>query len=274
MGTGLGWDLRNGGARVVTTVAGRSPRTRRFVADAGVETLPSLDDVVREAQVILVVTPPSAALGAAEAIAEAATRTGASPLVADLNAIAPSTVDKLVRVVEPLEFVDGSISGAPPTVRPGLRLYLSGPAARTVAELPWQVVNPIVLAGPAGRASALKMCTASVYKGFIAVCAQALRTAYTHGLLDEVLEDLIRGGYDKDTPVSVALAATKAHRYIPEMLEIAATQRGAGLPGELFEAFATVYAELGRTPLAGGDPESVDLAQSAEAVIKQAFQRS
>jgi predicted dinucleotide-binding enzyme len=40
MGSGLGWDLRAGGAEVITTLAGRSPRTARLVAEAGLTVLP------------------------------------------------------------------------------------------------------------------------------------------------------------------------------------------------------------------------------------------
>ena len=36
MGSGLGWALREGGADVVTTLAGRSPRTARLAAEAGI----------------------------------------------------------------------------------------------------------------------------------------------------------------------------------------------------------------------------------------------
>jgi len=76
MGAGLGWALREGGARVVTTLAGRSARTRKLVADAGLEPLDSLDAVVAAADVILTVVPPDAARNAAAALAEAARRTG------------------------------------------------------------------------------------------------------------------------------------------------------------------------------------------------------
>src|SRR5207249_3609234 len=116
-------------------------------------------------------------------------------LVADLNAISPSTVDQLAAVLAPLDLVDGSISGPPPTVRPGARLYLSGSRAGTIAGLPWRRVRPVVLPGGVGQASALKMCTASVYKGTVGLYAQALRTAYTNGLLDEVVADLELAGH-------------------------------------------------------------------------------
>jgi 3-hydroxyisobutyrate dehydrogenase-like beta-hydroxyacid dehydrogenase len=125
MGAGLGWALREGGARVVTTLAGRSPRTARLVTDAGLEVLRDLDEVVRAASHLLVVTPPDVALDAAASIAAAAARTGARPLVADLNAIAPPTVDRVASTIAPLDLVDGSISGSPPTVRPGARIYFS-----------------------------------------------------------------------------------------------------------------------------------------------------
>jgi 3-hydroxyisobutyrate dehydrogenase-like beta-hydroxyacid dehydrogenase len=266
MGAGLGWDLRNGGARVITTLAGRSPRTARLAAEAGLVAVASLDDLVREAKAVLVVTPPAAAPAAAADLSAAIERTGAAPLVADLNAIAPSTVDRLVRILSTVDFVDGSISGAPPTVRPGVRVYLSGARAREIAELPWQRVTPVVIPGGPGRASALKMCTASVYKGLVGLYAQALRTAYANGVLAEVVADLATSGY-RDIAASVALAATKADRYVPEMREIALTQSAAGLPAELFEVFAAIYAELATTPLAQDDPENVDPHEAPEAVI-------
>src|SRR5437588_2071504 len=81
MGAGLGWALREGGARVVTTLAGRSPRTAKLAADAGLEPLASLDAVIAAADVVLVVTPPGAARDAAAQLAVAIQRTGERPLV-------------------------------------------------------------------------------------------------------------------------------------------------------------------------------------------------
>src|SRR5205814_543545 len=138
MGAGLGWALREGGARVVTTLAGRSARTARLAAEAGLEPLDSLDAVVEVADTVLVVTPPAAARDAAGELAAALDRTGRRPLVADLNAIAPSTVDDIAGTLAATDFVEGSISGGPPTVRPGARLCLIGDPAGAVAGLPWR----------------------------------------------------------------------------------------------------------------------------------------
>jgi 3-hydroxyisobutyrate dehydrogenase-like beta-hydroxyacid dehydrogenase len=256
MGSGLGWALRQGGHAVVTTLAGRSARTARLAVEAGVTTLPDLTAVVAAADVLLVVTPPAEAEAAARAIAAAATE--ARPLVADLNAIAPSTVERVAAVLGRAGFdlVDGSISGPPPTVRAGARIFLSGPAAATVAGLAWTHAEPVVVGEAVGTASAVKMCTASVYKGVTAVLTQALWTAGRLGVADHVLADLADGGYEPTR--QIAVSATKAWRYVDEMRQIATTQRAAGRPGELFEAMAMVYEELARTELAAGDPETVD----------------
>jgi 3-hydroxyisobutyrate dehydrogenase-like beta-hydroxyacid dehydrogenase len=126
-------------------------------------------------------------------------------------------------------------------------------------------VRLVEVGADVGRASAVKMCTASVYKGTKAVLAHALLTAERHGALDVVLADLARDGYDAETVQALAVAATKAHRHVGEMREIAATQAGAGLTPALFEGMAAAYAGLATAPLAAGDPESVDASLPAPA---------
>jgi 3-hydroxyisobutyrate dehydrogenase-like beta-hydroxyacid dehydrogenase len=254
MGAGLGWALREGGARVVATVSGRSARTARLAGDAGLELLPSLIDVVAAADVVLSVVPPGEAGAAARIIAGAARESGAEPVVADLNAVSPGTMSAIAHDLAGLPVVDGSISGPPPTAKPGARLYLSGARAAEVAALPWDdKIKPIVLGTGIGTASALKMSTASVYKGLNALVTQAMRVAGRHGVLDQVLADLAHNGLERSA--GVAASATKAHRFVDEMLQISATQAEAGLTPDLFAAFAEVYAEVAGTELAKGDPE-------------------
>src|ERR1700752_3378263 len=101
MGSGLGWALREGRHDVVAALVGRSARTARLAENAGLRIASRPVDVVAEADVILVVTPPGAAVDAATeiammaaspSVAERLARAGretARPLVVDLNAISP-----------------------------------------------------------------------------------------------------------------------------------------------------------------------------------------
>jgi 3-hydroxyisobutyrate dehydrogenase-like beta-hydroxyacid dehydrogenase len=265
MGAGLGGALRAGGARVVATVDGRSPRTRRLAEGAGLELLPTLGDVVENADVVLVVTPPGEAVAAARAIRAAAEATRSDPLVADLNAVSPTTMTRVAEELKGLRLVDGSISGPPPSDHPGARLYFSGPEAAAVAGLPWDgQVEPIVLGDRVGSASALKMCTGGVYKGLTALITQAMRTADAYGVLEKVLFDLEGSGLAQTG--GVARSATKAWRFVDEMREVAATQEAAGLTPELFAAIAEIYAGVSRTELAQGDPESARELSAADVV--------
>jgi 3-hydroxyisobutyrate dehydrogenase-like beta-hydroxyacid dehydrogenase len=260
MGSGIGGTLQANGHNVITTLAGRSARTAGLVRAAGLTTVPDLEALVRRTDIVLVVTPPAAALDAAREIAGAARTTDARPLVVDLNAVAPSTMEHISGILATVEVdvVDGSISGSPPNLRPGARIYLAGPRVAEVAGLAWAPARPIVVGDTVGKASAVKMCTASVYKGLSGLLAQAMRTADHHDVLDHVIADLSE--LDDRAHTQVALAATKAHRYVGEMLEIAQTQADAGLTAALFRAYARVFEDLARTSLARNDPETLDRA--------------
>jgi hypothetical protein len=112
----------------------------------------------------------------------------------------------------------------------------------------------VVVGDRVGAASAVKMSTASVYKGLMALMTQAIRAASAHGVLEPVMVDL---GERFGTPYEVALAATKAHRYVAEMHEIAESQAAVGLTPSLFEEFAAVWADIAARPLADGQPETL-----------------
>jgi 3-hydroxyisobutyrate dehydrogenase-like beta-hydroxyacid dehydrogenase len=240
MGSAHGGALLRGGARVVATVDGRSDRTGRLAREAGLDLVPRLADVIAEADVVLSVVPP----GRAEQVA--AELRGAQ-LLADLNAVSPATLRRIA------PDVDGSISGPPPTKAGTTRLYLSGPRAREVAALPFDGVDVVVVGGEIGAASAVKMSTASVYKGSVALLTQALRAADHYGVLAHVLDDL--GEAADEAGRRIARAAAKAERYVGEMHEISAAQAAAGLDPGLFEAIARVYAGIAATPLGRAAPE-------------------
>ena len=273
MGSAVGAAYRESGARVLATVAGRSERTRRLAEQAGLELLPDLDAVVTEADVVLSIAPPDQAPAIASELAAAAGRTGARPLVSDWNAIAPARARELGAALGAagLELVDGSISGGPPRAGYRTRVYLSGARAPELAAEAPDWLDLRVVGEEVGLASAVKMCTASVYKGFTALLAHALVSADANGVLPHVLDDL-HDSFPRQLDSAarlVAVSATKAERYVGEMREIAATQASAGLPPELFDAMATVYARLAATPLAAEAPEAIPESPVLEDVLNQ-----
>ena len=119
-----------------------------------------------------------------------------------------------------------------------------------VAALPFEGIEVVVVGDEAGAASAVKMSTASVYKGSGALLTQALRAADHYGVLEHVLDDLGdvadgRGPPDRAGGVEVG----------PVRRRDARDRRRAGGRGAhpaLFEAMAEVYAEIAATPLGAG----------------------
>ena len=271
MGSAVGAAYRAAGRRVVTTLAGRSARTGGLAERAGLELLPDLDAVVASADLVLSIAPPDRARAIASELTASAARTGARPLVSDWNAVSPETVRTLAETLAAagLELVDGSISGGPPRADYRTRVYLSGPRARELAEDGPSRLDLRVVGEEVGLASAVKMCTASVYKGHTALLAQALTTAHGHGVLAQVLDDL-HDSFPRQIDGAarlLAVSTTKAGRYVGEMHEIAATQASAGATAALFEAMAEVYARLARTALAAEAPESIPAAPELEDVL-------
>lgn len=272
MGSAIAAALVRGGVRVVATVAGRSERTALLAKQAEIELLPSLDAVVRSADVVLSIVPPGAASAASANVVRSAVDQATHVLIADLNAIAPGTARRIQSVAAEAghELVDGSISGPPPWQAGTTRIYLSGGRAPEIAALPFDGVERIVVGDRVGSASAVKMSTASVYKGSTALLAHALLAADANGVLDHVLADLRSGAPELVSRVErrLATAASKSGRYVGEMHEIATTQSAAGLTPALFEAMAEIYATLAETPAATNDPEEIDAGESLETVLE------
>jgi 3-hydroxyisobutyrate dehydrogenase-like beta-hydroxyacid dehydrogenase len=261
MGSAVGDSLVRGGVHVVAAVAGRSERTARLASKAAIDLLPDFAAVVGRSDYVLSIVPPEAARAVATDLGASAMRGNARPLFVDLNAIAPATARELEDIAgaADCDFVDGSISGPPPWRSGTSRLYLSGPRAAEVAALAFDGVETILVGTAVGAASAVKMSTASVYKGTSAVLAQALRAADANGVLEHVLADLRSGSPElvENAGRRLASAAAKSGRYVGEMHEIAAAQTAVGLTPALFEGMAEVYASLATTAAATRAPEEI-----------------
>jgi 3-hydroxyisobutyrate dehydrogenase-like beta-hydroxyacid dehydrogenase len=249
MGARVAEQAAGAGAAVWWLPEGRSAASVRRAEAAGLRGVDSLAELATGCEVILSICPPAAAVDVARSVAKA----GFAGIYVDANAISPAHALEIADVFGPTTatVVDGGIVGGPPR-RPGTRLYLSGddPAAvETVRALfAPTVLEPVVLPGPVGRASALKLCFAAFNKISYALAAQSYALAEGHGVLDELLSlaaDVVPGTV-LARPEQVVTAGPRAWRWGPEMDEIAAACAEVGASGELAATAARLFARWAR----------------------------
>jgi len=249
MGAALGAVLRGQGRRVLWASSGRSAGTRARADEAGLEDAGSVDELIRRSDVIVSVCPPHAALEVARSVA------GFEGVFVDANAVAPATVCELLAVVDAGggDGVDGGIVGPPPRTDRATRLYLSGSAAATVAELfAGSAVDGRVVSGEVGAASAVKMAYAAWTKGtaalLIAIRELASLENVEHALLEEWRLSLpeLPERYER----AARSAEAKGWRWVGEMEEISSTFSAAQLPGGFHQAAAEVFRRLADEPRA------------------------
>jgi 3-hydroxyisobutyrate dehydrogenase-like beta-hydroxyacid dehydrogenase len=230
MGAAIGDALRAVGHDVIWASEGRSADTHARAA--GLRDVGTLAALVAEAELILSVCPPHAALDVARATQ------GFAGMYVDANAVSPMRAAE-VAALHP-EFVDGGIIGPPPRAAGDTRLYLSGTQADGVARL---FAGSIVDARVVPDASALKMAYAAWSKGTAALLL-AVRDVARHFGSEDALADewrLSQPELFERLASAERSAAKKGWRWVGEMEEIADTFEAAGAPDGFHRAAAEVY---------------------------------
>lgn len=262
MGHGIGRALCESGRRVLTNLTGRSKRSRSLAVEAGLEDAGSLDAIMAEADLVLSILPPAAAIGFAEEAAAAMGRAGRRPAFADLNAISPATSAKIGAIIEAAgaPYIDGSIIGLTPGKAAPPRVYVSGPDAAALESLTTQTMI-WRLAGPeTGQASTLKMLYAGLNKGTWALqCTMAI-AAERYGLSDAFMNEVAGSNPNraKDMEAWVGFLAADAERWHPEMAEIAETLAAIGAPEGFHRGAEELFRFLATTPLASETRQTWD----------------
>lgn len=237
MGAAVGAVLTSRGTPVSWLPAGRGPATRRRAEAAG---LTEAEDLTG-CDVILSICPPAAALDVARSVA------GFTGVYLDANAISPGRAAEIARILDKATVADGGIVGPPPRRAGTTRLYLSGPAAAVtgLADLFDSTdLRPVVLDGPVGTASALKLAFASYNKLTFALAAQSHALAERHGVggeLRELAADVLPHT-PLGAPGGITSAGQRAWRWEGEMAEIARACADAGLSPALVAAAGELFA--------------------------------
>jgi 3-hydroxyisobutyrate dehydrogenase-like beta-hydroxyacid dehydrogenase len=270
MGHVVGQVLTQHGLRVVTSLAGRSARTRTLAAKAGIEDIGGYRELVQAADIVLSILVPAEAVAAAEQIADAVAATGANLTFVDCNAIAPQTVQQIEQITTAAgcRFVDASIIGPPPRNFEATRFYASAKDAADFARLTHHGLNILVLDGPAGQASALKMCYAALTKGFTALCTELLTAAEALGVAGALADEFELSQTHSLRQMNRSLPGMppKAHRWVGEMEEIAQTFAHVGLTPHIFTGAADMYRLVSETSLADRTPEDATPPPTAQEI--------
>lgn len=259
MGASVG-AAATGRARVVWASEGRSVDTRARAVSAGLDDVESLTRALEVADLVVSVCPPHAA----EDLGRAVAGLGYSGLYLDANAISPDRTRRIGALLAEAgtHLVDGGIIGGPAWRAGTTRLYLSGErAAEVAAVFESSPLETVVLDGPVGAASALKMAYAAYSKGSAALVAGILALANHEGVQDALIEEWSRGEgrLARDYERMIGAAVPKAWRYVGEMDEIAATFAAAGLPSGFHEAASALYQRLERYKDAAPPPPTAEV---------------
>jgi hypothetical protein len=284
MGAAVGQCLAAAGHRVLWVPEGRSAASAARAAAAGLTAASGgLAGLVREADVIVSVCPPHAALGVARQVALALPGAGFGGVYADANAVSPATAREIAAIVEAggASYVDGGIIGTPPVAPGFIRLYLSGARAGEVQRLfAGGAVDARVIGGGAlvdgdavvdgdalvdgdavvdsdavFAASAVKMAYASWTKGSAALLLAARALARAEGVEGTLLAEWggSQPGLTERSARAAGSAAAKGWRWVAEMEEIAAAMAAAGLP----DGFHLAAAEIYRRTRDAGAPDAI-----------------
>jgi L-threonate 2-dehydrogenase len=255
MGAAIGQRLTAGGARVITSLAGRSAASARRAEGAGLVAVNDDDALVAEADIVLSVVPPGDAVALAERLRPALARATAKPLYVDCNAVAPDTAERIATILGATgcACVDGAIIGAPPppTGPIATRIYVSGEHAGEAMRLTRYGLDLRLLEAPFGAASALKMSYAGLTKGFTALGVAMMLGAERAGCAAALRAEL-----DESQPQFLAWLARqvprmypKAYRWVAEMDEIAGFVGDDAAAADIYHAMARLYDRI-----AGDDP--------------------
>ncbi len=260
MGAGIGSRLHAQGARVLTSLAGRSSASAERAAKAGMEPVSDDARLVAEADFLMSVIPPGEAVPFARRFAPHLAKSAKKPVFVECNAISAARVEEIAAIIAPTgaPFVDGGIVGGPPAPdRLGGRIYVSGPqaAARARAEGLGARHPPGRGTGRRGVGGQMLLCRAHQGDAGAGRGADPRRHARGRG----------RAAARRSSPTSqkalydylarqIPNMYRKAYRWVAEMEEIG-DHLGLAEPGarEIYRGMARLYEHLDEEQIAALD---------------------
>lgn len=274
MGSAVGGALGEHGHEVITCLAGRGEGSRMRAERASMHDAGDLASMVSRADIVLSILPPEAAMDTARKVAAAMAAAGRTPPFADCNAVSPETTIAIGEVIAAAgaSFIDGGVVGlAPGKGGKPTRFFVSGPQAELMSDLDGKGIDVRHCGDEVGRASAVKMCYASVSKGTNTLYTAALMVAEMLGV-----SDIMRAEWEysalavhKGMQTGVSRLPADAARWVREMEEIASTFESAGVTPHFHLGARDIYKLLATTPFASETRETIDTSRTLEETVAE-----
>ena len=249
MGAVVGGRMALKGARVLTSLSGRSAKSKDRAAKMGLVDAPDAD--IAGVQYLLSIVPPKDALALADRLLPALRASASKPVYVDCNAKSLQSSAAIgARVAEAgVRYVDACIIGHPGRPEePGPLVYLSGERPGDLEALAALGLRVRSTGGPAGSASALKMAFAGLNKGLTGLAAAMTIAAIRSGAGPALLEQM----KESNPPLLAHLLGAlpdmyaKAYRWDFEMQEVARFAAAYPELVPLYESMGAFFARLGR----------------------------
>jgi 3-hydroxyisobutyrate dehydrogenase-like beta-hydroxyacid dehydrogenase len=247
MGSAISARLVEHGARVLTSLDGRSAATVERARAAGMEDVSP--KAITTADLILSIVPPGEAVALAKELVKRLSESRHKPVFIDCNALSPKTKTQVAITLAETgcDVIDGAIIGAPPQPgEKGPRFYVSGEQSGRASVLRALGLDLRQIDGPIGAAAALKMSYAGINKGIMAIGTAMLLAASRSGASTELYREL-----GESLPQLLSRFETgipdmypKAYRWVAEMREIAAFLSEDKAAAMIFEGAAQLYDRL------------------------------
>ena len=218
MGSGIGERLASRGARVLTSLAGRSAASAARAKQAGMEPVSDDARLIAEADFLLSVIPPGEAIAFARRFAPILKASAKKPVFVECNAISAARVEEVAAIITPTgaPFVDGGIVGmAPSKDKPGGRIYVSGPQAQRAMDLREYGLDIRLVEGGIGAASAVKCSYAALTKG-----TQALGVALILGAMRAGVAEPLRQELETSQPHLFSYLERQYPEHVPQGLSL------------------------------------------------------
>jgi 3-hydroxyisobutyrate dehydrogenase-like beta-hydroxyacid dehydrogenase len=262
MGHSVARVLLEDGFRVVTTLAGRSERTRRLALSTKATLVDTPAEVVRQSDLILSIVPPAAAQPVALSVAQALDGAGHCPLYTDANAISPMTSQAIGKVVGAAgaRYIDACIIGPAANVRERCTFYVSGPHRQEFEKILGRSLPTQVLGQEIGQASAFKMAFAGFTKGMSALFLELTLAARKMGFLEELLHryKAMLPGVMEMMQWFIPTFPLHAQRRGDEMAELASMLLHMGMTPNMARGSQQVLAAMAELKLAERYPEAAE----------------